>query len=193
MKGMLSKREMVLGVATKLFAAKGFDGASVRKIAEEAGLSVAGMFHYFSTKEEILFDIMMVFLDEGLRGLKRICESEKPSIERLKEVCKFFSEYFAGHQDELTILSNEGKSLFPEHKQIFKRKQRQYLDIVRSLLRELHEEGLLKEIDQTVLAFLFFGMVLWTSRWYNPQGIVNPTELGEIISEVFLRGVLKGG
>jgi AcrR family transcriptional regulator len=190
---MSGKRDRILNVATKLFAAKGFDGTSVRRIAEEAGLSVAGMFHYFSSKEEILFEIMMAFMDEGLKELKSIYESEKSSLERLKEVCKFFSEYFAGHQDGLTILSNEGKSLSPEHKQIFKKKQRQYLEIVRGLLQELHEEGLLKEIDQTVLAFLFFGMVLWTSRWYNPQGIVNPTELGEIISEVFLRGVLKGG
>lgn len=180
-------------MATKLFASRGFDGTPVRKIAEEAGLSVAGMFHYFSSKEEILFDIMIIFLDEGLRKLKRICESDKDPVEKLEEVCKFFAEYFAGHQDQLRILSSEGKALTLEHRQTFKDRQRQYVDLIRRLLEDLVRKGIAKEIDPTVMAFLFFGMVLWTSQWYSPQGKVKPEELGQILGEVFLRGILKEG
>lgn len=187
----LSKRARVLEVATKLFASRGFDGTPVRKIAEEAGLSVAGMFHYFSSKEEILFDIVIVFLDEGLRKLRRICESDKDPVAKLEEVCEFFAEYFAGHQDQLRILSSEGKALSLEHQQVFKERQRQYVALIRRLLEDLVRQGVAKDIDPTVMAFLFFGMVLWTSHWYNPQGKVKPDELGRILGEVFLRGILK--
>lgn len=189
----MSKREKVLEVATKLFAVRGFDGTSVRKIADEAGLSVAGMFHYFSSKEEILFEIMSSFLDEGLKKLKEICSGPKGTVERLEEVCRFFTEYFAGHMDELTILSSEGKSLTREHREVFKQKQREYVEAVRGLLEELRAQGILKDMDITVLSFLFFGMALWTSRWYNPKGKVSPKELGDMMSEVFLRGILKEG
>jgi len=189
----VSKRERVLEVAVKLFAARGFDGTSVRKIADEAGLSVAGMFHYFPSKEDILFEIMSSFLDEGLKRLKEICSGTKGTVEKLEEVCRFFTEYFAGHMDELTILSSEGKSLSLEHREVFKQKQREYLEAIRGLLEELKAQGMLKEMDTTVLSFLFFGMALWTSRWYNPKGRVNPKELGDIMSEVFLRGILKEG
>ena len=187
----MSKREKVLEVATRLFAAKGFDGTSVRRIAEEAGLSVAGMFHYFPSKEEILHEIMMGFMEEGLRKLTEICKSNEGPIEKLEEVCRFYAEYYAGHKDQLTILISEGKSLSFEHRKAFLEKQRQYLNAVRSLFRDLAREGLIKKIDCTVLAFLFFGMVHWTFSWYNPKGKVKPTELGRILSEVFLRGILR--
>lgn len=190
---MVSKKEKVLEVATRLFAVRGFDGTSVRKIADEAGLSVAGMFHYFSSKEEILFEIMSSFLDEGLKRLKEICSGSGGTVQRLEEVCRFFTEYFAGHMDELTILSSEGKSLTREHREVFKQKQREYLEAVKRLLEELQAQGLLKDMDITVLSFLFFGMALWTSRWYNPKGKVSPKELGDMMSEVFLRGILKEG
>lgn len=165
----------------------------MRRIAEEAGISVAGMFHYFSSKEEMLFEIMDTFMDEGLRRLKEILDRPDDPIEKLKEVCKFHAEYFAGHKDHLVILSTEGKSLSPEHRAIFVQKQRQYVEAVRKVLGDLRELGLLKEIDITILAFLFFGMVLWTSRWYNPKGRVSPKELGEILSEVLLGGILRDG
>jgi len=188
----VSKRERILRVATKLFAAKGFDGTSVRKIAEEAGLSVAGMFHYFSSKEEILNEIMIGFMDEGFKRLTEICTSSKDPVEKLEEVCRFYVKHYAGHKDQLTILVSEGKSLSLEHRKVFVERQRQYVKTIKKLFEDLAKEGLLKEIDPSVLTFIFFGMVHWTYSWYNPRGRIKPEELGTIFSEVFLRGVLKG-
>lgn len=187
----MSRKAKVLEVATRLFAAKGFEGASVRRIAEEAGLSVAGMFYYFPSKEAILYEIMIGFMDAGLQRLQRICRGQKDPIAKLEEICRFYAEYYAGHKQQLTILVSEGKSLSDEHREVFKEKQRQYLDLLRGLFRDLAKQGVLKEIDTTVLAFLLFGMVHWTFSWYDPKGKVGPSELGNILSEVFLRGVLK--
>ena len=82
----VSRRNKILEVAKRLFAAKGFDGTSIRTIAKESGLSVAGMFHYFSSKEEILNEIIIEFVDslpktpQGkiAKELLREDEREKP-------------------------------------------------------------------------------------------------------------------
>jgi len=187
----MSKKDTILNVATRLFAAKGFDGTSVRKIAEKADLSVAGMFHYFPSKEEILNEIMIGFMDEGYKRLMEIYKSDIGLVEKLEKVCEFYVEHYAGHKDQLTILVSEGKSLSLKHRQVFVDKQRVYVGALRRLFGDLAKEGLLKPMDPSVLAFIFFGMVHWTYSWYNPKKEIGPEELGRIVSEVFLRGILK--
>jgi len=187
----MSKKDTILKVATRLFAVKGFDGTSVRKIAEEAGLSVAGMFHYIPSKEEILNEIMIGFMDEGYKKLIKIYNSDMSPIEKLAEVCKFYVKYYAGHKNQLTILVSEGKSLSLEHRQVFIDKQRIYVNALTRLFNDLTKEDLLNPIDPSILAFIFFGMVHWTYSWYKPKGEIGPEELGNIVSEVFLRGILK--
>jgi len=85
--------------ATELFASKGFDGTSVRNIAEKAGLSVPGMFHYFSSKEMILFEIMTMFMDNAYKKIIEIYNADIDPIEKLSEICKFYVEQYAGHKD----------------------------------------------------------------------------------------------
>lgn len=187
----MSKRDTILKAATKLFAARGFDKSSVRKIAEEVGLSVPGMFHYVPSKEEMLNEIMIGFMDEGYKRLMEIYDSAMGPVEKLEAVCKFYVEYYAGHKDQLTILVSEEKSLSRKHRHDFIKKQRIYVEALKKLFGDLATHGLLKPTDPSVLAFIFFGMVHWTYSWYSPQGKIGPDELGNIFSEVFLRGVLK--
>jgi len=188
-----TNRERILKVATELFASRGFDGTSVRNIAEKAGLSVPGMFHYFSSKEMILFEIMTLFMDNAYKKIMEIYNVEIGPVEKLSEICKFYVEQYAGHKNQLTILISERKSLAPEHRKICITKERDYVKALKSLFKDLAERKLLKPIDHSVLAFIFFGMVHWTYRWYDRRAKrgIGPNQLGKIFSEVFLRGILS--
>ena len=188
---MMSKKEAILKAATKMFAAQGFERAPVRKIAEKVDLSVPGMFHYFPSKEDILNDIMINFMDEGYRKLKELNNDALGPVERVEGFCRFYVDHYAGNQDLLTIQVSEWKYLSREHRQQFFGKQRVYVDALKKLFNDLAEKGLLKSIDSSVLTLMFFGMVLWTFSWYDPRGKMGLEELGNIFSEVFLRGVLK--
>jgi TetR/AcrR family transcriptional regulator, cholesterol catabolism regulator len=187
----IEMRRKILRAAAHLFATKGFDGTSVRKIADRSNLCVAGMFHYFPSKEDILNDIMIGFMDEGYRRLTEIYNSDQDLIEKLEEICKFYVQQYAGHRNELTILNIETKSLSHAHRQIIVTKKRAYVKILKVLFDDLAKRDLLKAIDSSVLSFIFFGMVHWTYSWYNPKGMIGPKELGGIFSETFLRGILK--
>ena len=188
----MSNKERILKAAIELFASKGFDGTSVRNIAEKAGLSVAGMFYYFSSKEEILYQIMTMFMDAAYQKIMQIYNTDIDPIEKLSEICKFYVEQYAGHKHQLTILISERKSLIPEHLRTCIRKERKYVKALKNLFKELAKRKLLKPVDHSILAFIFFGMVHWTYRWYNPRakGGIGPNQLGRIFSEVFLRGIL---
>ncbi len=190
--GSYPAREKILKVATELFGARGFDGTSVRNIAGKAGLSVAGMFHYFSSKEEILNQIMLGFMDNVYKELMEIYNSDRDPCEKLSEVCKFYVERYAGHKNELTILNSEGKSLLPYHRKVFIDKQRAYVKALKNLFNDLAKRKQLKAVNPSILAFMFFGMVHWTYSWYDPKakGGIGPNRLGNLFSEIFLRGVL---
>ncbi|MBN2125100.1 MAG: TetR family transcriptional regulator [Deltaproteobacteria bacterium] len=187
----MDKRSIILKVATALFASKGFEATPVRRIAAEAGLSVPGMFYYFSSKEEILFEIMVGFMDEAYKRLDEIIHSDTDPVEKLEGLCSFYVQRYAAHQDELKILNSEGKSLSRDHLKTFVDKQRIYVKSLETILSELSERGTIKPIDHVVLTFIFYGMVHWTSTWYHRNGKVSPEELGSIISEVFLHGILS--
>ncbi len=186
----MDKKTHILKIATALFAVNGFEATPVRKIAAESGLSVPGMFHYFSSKEELLFDIMIGFMEEAYKLLYEIIESEADPECKLERLCSFYVERYAAHQDELTILNSEGKSLSPEHRKTFMKKQRVYVEALENIFRGFTECGIIKPLNHTVLTFLFYGMVHWTSTWYDPRGAISPDALGKIISEVFLHGIV---
>ncbi len=188
---MVSKKEAILKVASKLFASVGYERTPVRKIAKRVDLSVPGMFHYFPSKEEILYELMIGFLDEGFEKLKRVRNDNKSPVQKVEEFFRFYVEHYAGNQELLTILVSDWKYLSREHREVFLEKQRQYVDALKQLFAELQQEGLLKQIDPTVLTFLFFGMVLWTYYWYDPKGKLGLKDLSDICTEVFLRGALK--
>jgi AcrR family transcriptional regulator len=188
----MSSQERILKAATELFASKGFDGTSVRSIAKKSGLSVPGMFHYFSSKEEILYEIMTLFTDYSYKKIMEIYSADIDPIEKLSEICQFYVEQYAGHKHQLTILISERKSLIPEHQQICITKERDFVKALKNLFKELARRKVLKPIDHSILAFIFFGMVHWTYRWYNAEAKrgTRPNQLGIIFSEVFLRGIL---
>lgn len=187
----MTSRERILAVAKRLFAAKGYEGTSIRKIAKESGLSVAGMFHYFSSKEEILNEIIIEFVDSGYDGLNAIRKNDKPPIEKVEDICKFCVRHLAGNKNELSILVSESKSLTPEHYKIFLKKQNIYIEALKGLFQELERDSRLKSVKPSVLTLLFFGMVNWTYSWYNKKGEIGLNDLETIITEIFLRGILK--
>jgi hypothetical protein len=62
---------------------------------------------------------------------------------------------------------------------------------LRDTLRQLKDEGKLKDVDATVAAFSLFGMLLWLSRWYKPDGRLTGDEVANEIEKIALGGLLR--
>lgn len=187
----MDKKALILKVATGLFAAKGFEATSVRNIAGGSRLSVPGMFHYFSTKEEILYAIMINFMEDVYNGISEIINTDIDPVKKLELLCTYYVKKYAHHQEELAILNSEGKSLTPKHQKLFVKKQRIYVKAMEKIINELIQKKIAKPRNHAILTFLFYGMVHWTSTWYDNSGEVSPEKLGKIVSEIFLHGILK--
>lgn len=71
-----SLEQKVLLEAEKIFAEKGFEGASVSAIAEAAGLSKQNLMYYFPTKQELYEKVLHDVLDDWLSGMSELARSE---------------------------------------------------------------------------------------------------------------------
>jgi TetR/AcrR family transcriptional regulator, cholesterol catabolism regulator len=185
------RAEQIKQIVARLFAEKGFHATSMRDVGNEIGMSKSSMYNYFKSKEEILFHLMNDAMDEALETLQAICRADYTPDEKLNAVLGFYTQYYAGDQDRLTLLVNESHSLNEHHQQIIKKKDRDYVRLIRSILDELTIAGRMKAIHSTVAVFAFFGMVHYTIKWYNKSGPVSPSELSEFFVEIFMKGILK--
>jgi hypothetical protein len=89
------------------------------------------------------------------------------------------------------VLNDEMAGLTPTHRRKVQQRKRAYLDLLRDTLRQLKDEGKLKDVDATVAAFSLFGMLLWLSRWYKPDGRLTGEEVANEIEKIALGGLLR--
>ena len=185
------KTAKIYRVIAHLFAHKGYHSTSMREIAREVGMNQSSLYHYFASKEDILFTLMNDAMDNVLATLEKISAASRSPEEKLRDVLGFYTKYYAGDQERLTLLVNEINSLNDEYRLTLVQKQRRYVHLIESILRELAGQGRMKRINPAVATFAFFGMVHYTIKWYHRDGPVSPDELAELFVEIFTKGILR--
>jgi AcrR family transcriptional regulator len=187
----LQKSAKIQNVVAHLFARNGYHSTSMRAIARELGMNQSSLYHYFKSKENILFKLMNDAVDDALATLNEICAADLSPQEKLHEVLGFYTRYYAGDQERLIILINEMNSLSESNRRILVKKQRQYVHLLRSIINELAAGNQMKAVDPTVATFAFFGMVHYTVKWYRKEGAIGIDELAESFSQILTRGILR--
>ncbi|MFO7739319.1 MAG: TetR/AcrR family transcriptional regulator [Desulfatiglandaceae bacterium] len=187
----LQKSKKIQNVVAHLFARKGYHSTSMRAIAREVGMNQSSLYHYFKSKENILFKLMNDAVDDALATLNEICAADLSPQEKLNEVLGFYTRYYAGDQERLIILINEINSLSESNRRILVKKQRQYVHLLRSIINELAADNKIMEVDSTVATFAFFGMVHYTVKWYRKEGAIGLDELADSFSQILTRGILR--
>jgi len=198
-KSRAKTREKILKAATKLFARKGFDGARVDEIAKKAGVNKALIYYYFKSKEEILEEIMKVFLEESLRRKQKMLErpEQMDKEELIQSSSERIFDLYKGNEDVLRIIITE--ELKSEKKQwpLF-----QLLDMgLADGLKMAQDAGLgVKNKDRIVRAAFYFGFVPiafftllkdeW-ARYYNSDKNKDQKEFIDILKKTYIRYLIE--
>lgn len=185
------KIEAIYGVVARLFAHQGYHNTSMREIARELDMNQATLYHYFDSKEDILFTLVNDTMDDALQTLEAICETDLQAQGKLNRVLSFYTDYYAGNQDRLALLVNEQGHLGKKYGDVLIGKQRRYVQLIQSILAELAREGRMKPIPPSVATFAFFGMVHYTIKWYHKEGPIKSDELADYFMEIFTKGIIQ--
>jgi AcrR family transcriptional regulator len=184
------KSEFILRNAARIFAEKGYHSTSMRDISRETKVSLAGLYHYCKSKEELLFLIQDNCFGHVLERLEqRLRETSEP-VHKLRLVIENHLSFFAANMAEMKVLSHEADSLAGEMHEHVSVKKQQYTKLVRRILSEAQKEAGGPKSDLTVATYALFGMMNWIYNWYDPHGKLSVTELVNNVTRLFLSGFL---
>jgi AcrR family transcriptional regulator len=179
------RRDALVAAAAGLFARRGFRGASVSDLAAVCGSSKSLIYHYFPSKDDILYEVMAAHLDALVDAAYDAMQAGS-ARERLQTLTLAFMRLYVGAQDSHKVLLNELDNLPLERRAQVVAKQRRIIEVVESLVREIRPD--LNPITLP-LSMLFFGMINWTHTWFRPGGKIGEEELARLAVGLMLDGL----
>lgn len=182
------KKRSILRNAAELFAGKGFGSATMIDIARACGTSKSRLYHYFSSKEEVLFAIAMEHVSAVFEELSEITGLPLPAVERFSRFVAAFMRQGAASRNEHLVLVNDVHFLPEDKRRHVSELQGQLVELLIALLKEINPELMGAARVRTPYAMLLFGMMIWTFTWYEKSGSISTDELALRISRLFLHG-----
>ncbi|MGA7561165.1 MAG: TetR/AcrR family transcriptional regulator [Terriglobales bacterium] len=183
---------LILDHATEVFCLKGYEGASMRDLSRATGMSLAGLYYYFESKERLLFLIQKHTFTTILEKLKGQLENVSDPEERIRIFILNHLEYFVSNQQGLKVLSHEDESLKNGWSSEIKAIKREYYRICLGLMEDVRRERGLDFNARTAVMSLF-GMINWIYTWYNPRVDGNAEALAQQMGDIVLNGIVRSG
>ena len=178
----------ILDNATDIFYEKGYEGASMRDLSRASGLSLAGLYYYFESKDELLYLIQKHLFTSVMELLREQLKDEPDPERRVRTFIRTHLEYFLAKPKSMKVLSHEDDVLEGELGTEIRALKRQYYHCGADLVEELKAARKL-DFNSRVAVLSLFGMMNWIYTWYNRRVDGDAATLACSIGDVFLRGI----
>jgi AcrR family transcriptional regulator len=197
------KLEHILRTSARIFAEKSYHSTSMRDISRATGVSLAGLYHYCKSKEELLFLIQDHCFGRVLERFEQRIKGIDDPFEKLRIFIDNHLCFFAANMAEMKVLSHEAESLAGDLHQHVSRKKEKYAKLARKILREIQVSEARPSgrasmatrangsVDLTVATYALFGMMNWIYNWYDSAGKLSVNQLVDNITQLFLNGFLS--
>ncbi len=183
------RRDAIMQTAADLYAAQGFLGTSVAEIARAGAISKSLLYHYYQSKEDILFDVMDSHIEALVEATKAVLAQDAAPADKVRALSARLMEVYVGAQSHQKVLLNELVNLPEARRQAVIDHQRWLLDAVDQLVSEIRPDLAQDRARRRATTMLFFGMLNWTHTWYDPKGPVSPPDFAAMSAETFLAGL----
>lgn len=183
------QRDRILALATAAFAELGYASASMSQLAQACGTSKARLYHYFPSKESILFES----LDRYTRRLVELVDAVRarglpPRIELAELIRALTIEYRDSRERHMSLL-NDVKFLAPRQRAHVQAQERAVVDAVADTLQRA-APGRFAPGDRKPATMALFGMINFTFAWLRPDGPMSYERYAELVIDLWERGVL---
>jgi len=184
------RKEKIVEKAMDLFLSKGYQKTSIIDIAKTVGIEGPGFYHYFSSKEDLLREVLErsinIFQRNVVDKVREIDDPEKKLKAMIREVVKLIAR-----RKEISLIMDD--SLLRGAGKVPNVVYREPFDIVRDTIQELAKtKGIKESFNPTVATFCLIGMTVWIYKWYNPNGKISTEQLADYVVHLFFHGFLGG-
>ncbi|MEX6429023.1 MAG: TetR/AcrR family transcriptional regulator [Ferrimicrobium sp.] len=184
------RRHEIARLAVSRFAVQGFDGTSMSDLARHVGLSKAGIYHYFPTKEAILAEALLEYSERLLSTVLQAAAGDGEPVERLGRVIgailALYRDADAYHQVQINDLAR----LAPADQEIIRANERQVVRVMEGVLARLERD--IDEVTLKALTMSVFGILNWKARWFRDgPGRLDLGDYITLVTEFVAGGVVR--
>ena len=181
------KRRAILDRSAELFAAHGYDRASMSMISRACRVSKALLYHYYQDKEAILFDVIRDHLQELIETVEAADDRALPPVKRLGALAGALLEAYRNADAEHAVQINHLRLLAPERQAELRALELDlvmiFTDAVLGVRPELAGTAELKPVVMSL-----FGMLNWHYLWFRPEGALSREEYAQLATHLVVEG-----
>ncbi len=186
-----STKTRILQEAARIFAEKGYEGASMQDLAQALGLSKAALYHHFRSKEEILYQISLLALSELLARGERALREKDP-----RRALLLFMEGHARYIEEnhpffVVMLQGLASLSLPHREETVRLRDRHEANL-RRILQKGVDQGVFRPVDVALAGRAVLSLLNWMIRWFKPGGPMKAEEVARKYWDLVLRGLQDG-
>lgn len=183
------KRRAILKRAAALFGDEGYERTPMSAVAGACGVSKALLYHYYTSKDALLFDIINDHLTDLIDAVRA---ADDPSLEpedRLRALVGALLEHYRDADDEHRVQINALSALATDQQRLLKQQERMlvatFADAIRAIKPDLADRRqLLKPVTMSL-----FGMLNWHYMWFRADGPVSREDYADIATRLIIDGV----
>src|ERR1700733_9486614 len=180
-------KERLLHVATRLFARHGFEGTSVQDIVDAAGVTKGAMYHYYGSKDDLLYEVYHQLLTMQMSHLTDIAKGEGTPEERLRDAAIDVVESSLANLDELIVFFRSLHMLPDDRQTQVRAERRAYHDMFRGLVEDGMTTGAFRtEVSADGIGHYFLSAVNQIGSWFRPDGALTARQVAEQYAELLL-------
>ncbi|MFC0813010.1 TetR/AcrR family transcriptional regulator [Paracoccus panacisoli] len=183
-----AKHEAVLETAVALFNEKGFHATSLDDVAARLHVTKPSIYHYVSSKDEILFACVKRGLQQILAAIEALPDGRRSGHDRLEAAMTGYA--LAMTEDFCRCVTRTADSELAEPSRVeFRRLKREIDQVMRSLVQAGMDDGSLRPGEPRIVTFTLTGALNWIGRWYEPSRGLPPGEVASGVVATLLTGL----
>ncbi|WII38270.1 TetR/AcrR family transcriptional regulator [Paenibacillus thiaminolyticus] len=186
-------KEKIMKHSIALFEAKGFSEASIQDIVDTLGVTKGTFYYYFASKEQLLTQIHLQYIDYMLEEQRRIIEQQDRSWrEKLSGIILMMIRAIEGQGGRARIFFRELLHIRGDNLAAITQKRDRFRLNVQSVIERGMESGEFRDdLPADMMALSILGACNWGYTWFKPDGPLSDAEVAAVYTELFLNGLSK--
>ena len=183
--------EKLMRVSVELFAEHGYAQTSVQQIVDAAGVTKGALYHYFKSKDDLLFDIYDRLLSMQREHLDAIVARGLDPQQTIRLVCEdVIVTSIEGLADGAVFFRSQ-HMLSEKRQREVKQRRRAYNDAFEAILARGRADAVFRtDIPPAILIANFFSDVHYLAQWYSPGGSLTKQQVATELTDLYLAGLL---
>jgi AcrR family transcriptional regulator len=185
------RRAAIIDTSAHVFAQRGYHATGIVELCSANDLGKGALYHYISSKEELLAAIHDRVMDEVMAGADRVGAAGGSPSQQLAMLGEELLDVIHRYPDHVWVFLHEFPALTGERAEQFRHRRREYERRIEAVLRAGVRTGEFREVQPRLTAMAWLGMHNYTYLWLKAGGALTARDVAKPFADIFMRGIAQ--